>query len=129
MEKILLKISGIIAIVMGVCWCFTFIGIIWGIPLILGGTAMIGYFNLSDDELTDKKGSILGWSIFFLFFTFIGGILGIIFYLTMDKKIFVSTRNNKGNYIDEIEKLNELREKGIISDEEYKAKKKKILDI
>ena len=125
MEKTLLKIAGIIAIVAGIGWCFTIIGIIWGIFLIVGGSTMMGYASLSDDAIMEKRSSILNWSIFFLFFTFIGGILSIIFYFTMDKKIFAS----KNDYIDEIKKLDELRKQGVISDKEYEAKKKKILDI
>lgn len=125
MEKRLLKIAGIIAIVAGIGWCFTIIGIIWGIFLIVGGSTMMGYASLSDDAIMEKRSSILNWSIFFLFFTFIGGILSIIFYFTMDKKIFAS----KNDYIDEIKKLDELRKQGVISDKEYEAKKKKILDI
>lgn len=125
MEKILLKASGIIAIIAGIFWCFSIIGIIIGIFLIVGGSTIIGYSNKSDEEITEKKNSILSWSIFFLFFTVVGGILGLLFYVTMDKKIFTP----KNDYIDEIKKLNQLREQGIISEKEYEAKKKKILDI
>jgi phosphate/sulfate permease len=125
MEKALLKISGIIACIIGVFFCITIIGMIVGVPLIVGGSTMIGYSNLSDEEVMTKKSSILGWSIFFFFFTFIGGVLGIIFYFTMDNKVFAK----KNDYIDEIKKLDELRKQGIISDAEYEAKKKKILDI
>jgi phosphate/sulfate permease len=125
MEKALLKISGIIACIIGVFCCITIIGLIVGVPLIIGGSTMIGYSNLSDEEVMAKKSSILGWSIFFFFFTFIGGVLGIIFYFTMDNKVFAK----KNDYIDEIKKLDELRKQGIISDAEYEAKKKKILDI
>jgi MFS family permease len=128
-EKVLLKIAGIVAIIVGIGWCFTIIGIILGIFLIVGGSTVMGYSNLPDDEIVSKKNSILGWSIFFLFFTVIGGILGILFYLTMDSKIFVSKNVGKNDYIDEIKKLDELRKQGIISDVEYEAKKKKILDI
>jgi membrane-bound ClpP family serine protease len=128
-EKVLLKIAGIVAIIVGIGWCFTIIGIIIGIFLIVGGSTMMGYSNLPDDEVVSKKSSILGWSIFCLFFTVIGGILGILFYLTMDSKIFVSKNVGKNDYIDEIKKLDELRKQGIISDAEYEAKKKKILDI
>jgi MFS family permease len=128
-EKVLLKIAGIVAIIVGIGWCFTIIGIIIGIFLIVGGSTIMGYSNLPDDEVVSKKSSILGWSIFFLFFTVIGGILGILFYLTMDNKIFVSKNVGKNDYIDEIKKLDELRKQGIISDAEYEAKKKKILDI
>lgn len=125
MEKILLKIAGIIAIIMGIFYCFLIIGMLWGIPLIIGGSNMIGYSNMSDEEVKEKKNNILGWSIFFLFFTVIGGILGLVFYLMMDNKIFTP----KTDYITEIKKLDELRRQGIISDKEYEAKKKKILDI
>jgi membrane-bound ClpP family serine protease len=132
MEKVLLKVSGIIAIILGILYCFTIIGILWGIPLIIGGSTMIGYSNQSNKEIIEKKNSILCWSIFFLFFTVIGGILGLMFYFTMDddKKIFnFNSNNNKNDYIDEIRKLDELRKNGIITEEEYEAKKKKILDI
>lgn len=125
MEKILLKIAGIIAIIMGIFYCFLIIGMLWGIPLIIGGSNMIGYSNMSDEEVKEKKNNILGWSIFFLFFTVIGGILGLVFYLMMDNKIFTP----KTDYITEIKKLDELRRQGIISDKEYEAKKKRILDI
>jgi phosphate/sulfate permease len=126
MEKSLLKISGIIATVLGIIYSVTIIGAIVGIPLIIGGSKMMGYANLSDSELNEKKDSILGWSIFFFFFTVIGGVLGLVFYLTMDSNIFTA---KKSNYIDELKKLDELRKQGIISDKEYEAKKKKILDI
>lgn len=126
MEKILLKIAGIVAIVAGIGWCLSIIFIIFGIALIIGGSAMIGYSNLSDEEIVAKKSAILGWSIFFFFFTFIGGVLGIVFYLTMDKNVF--NFSSKPSYIDEIKKLDELRKQGIISDKEFEAKKKKLLD-
>ena len=125
MEKVLLKIAGIIAIILGIFWSFTIIGMLWGVFLIIGGSTIIGYSNLPDDEVREKKDSILGWSIFFLFFTFFAGILGLIFCFTMDKAVFA----NKNDYIDEIKKLDQLRKQGIITDEEYDAKKKKILDI
>jgi uncharacterized membrane protein HdeD (DUF308 family) len=125
MEKSLLKISGIIAVVLGIFYSITIVMAIVGIPLIIGGSRMMGYANLSDSELHDKKDSILGWSIFFFFFTVIGGVLGLVFYLTMDNGAF----SKKSDYMDEIRKLDDLRKQGIISNEEYEAKKKKILDI
>ncbi len=125
MEKVLLKISGAIAIVIGIGWCFTIIGLLWGIPLIVGGSTMIGYGNLSDGKIIDKKGSILGWSIFFLIFTVIGGVVGLLFYFTIDSKIFTPKRS----YIDELRDLEDLRKEGLITKEEFEAKKKKILDI
>ncbi len=125
MEKSLLKISGIIAIVLGIFMCITIFLAIVGIFLIIGGSTMMGYTKLSDKEIVNKKNSILGWSIFFLFFSFISGVLGLIFYFTMDNNVF----QKKTDYVTEIKKLDEIRKQGLISEEEYTAKKKKILDI
>jgi len=125
MEKSLLKISGIIAIVLGIFMCITIFLAIVGIFLIIGGSTMMGYTKLSDKEIVNKKNSILGWSIFFLFFSFISGVLGLIFYFTMDRNVF----QKKTDYVTEIKKLDEIRKQGLISEEEYTAKKKKILDI
>lgn len=125
MEKTLLKVSGIIAVILGIIYCLTIIGAIIGIFLIIGGSSMMSYANLSDDDIMEKKNSILGWSIFFLFFTVIAGVLGIVAYITLGTDVF----GKKDNYIEEIKKLDELRKQGIISYEEYEAKKKKILNI
>jgi hypothetical protein len=125
MEKLLLKIAGIIAIIVGIGWCFTIIGILWGVFLIVGGARVMSYANMSDEDIRERKTAILGWSIFFLFFTYISGVLGIIFYFTMGNNFFAT----KYNYIDEIKKLDELRKQGIISDKEFESKKKKIMDL
>lgn len=125
MEKTFLKIAGIFAMIIGILYCITIIGAIIGVFLIAGGSAMMGYSKLSDEELEEKKNSILGWSIFFLFFTFIGGVLGLLAYLTIGKVVL----NNSNGYIDELKRLNDLKNQGVISEKEYEAKKKKILDI
>ena len=44
MDKSLLKISGIIAIVFGVLACLTLVGAIVGVPLIIGGAKMKGVY-------------------------------------------------------------------------------------
>lgn len=126
MEKNLFKIAGIIAMIIGILYCVTIIGAIVGVFLIAGGSAMMGYSKLSNEELEEKKCSILGWSIFFLFFTVIGGVLGLIGYVTIGRDIVIG---GKESYIDELQKLKELKDKGIITEKEYEAKKKKILNI
>ena len=125
MDKIVLKISGIIAIIIGICWCFTIIGLLVGIILIIGGSTVMNYATMTDAEIKTVRSSLLGWSIFFLFFTVIGGVLGLIYYFFTDEKNYLK----KNDYTDELAKLDELRKKGIITDKEYEAKKKKILDI
>ncbi len=126
MEKNFLKIAGIIAMIIGIFYCVTIIGAIVGVFLIAGGSAMMGYSKLSDEELEGKKNSILGWSIFFLFFTVIGGVLGLIGYVTIGKNIVIGS---KEGYIDELKRLKGLKDQGVITEKEYEAKKKKILDI
>ncbi|HHX16655.1 MAG TPA: hypothetical protein GX725_01905 [Mollicutes bacterium] len=130
MNKVLLRISGIIALVLGITYCITIIGAIVGVPLIVGGSKMMGYSNLSDSEILDRKNSILGWSIFFLFVTVIGGVLGLIYYFSIEPNLFSNFNiNTKPSYIQELRELDELRKQGLINEKEYEAKKKKILDI
>ena len=125
MDKTVLKISGIIAIIVGIFWCFTIIGLLIGIILIIGGSTVMNYATMSDEEIKVVRSSLLGWSIFFLFFTVIAGVLGLIYYFFTDEKSYFK----KNDYTEELAKLDELRKKGIITDKEYEAKKKKILDI
>lgn len=125
LDKMVLKISGLIAIIVGIGWSFTIIGLIVGIPLILGGSTVMNYATMTDKEIIANRSSLLGWSIFFLFFTVIAGVLGLMYYLFSDGKNYF--RNF--DYTDELIKLDELRKNGIITDKEYEAKKKKILDI
>lgn len=125
MDKIVLKISGLIAIIVGIFWCFSVVGLLIGILLIIGGSTVMNYSTMTDKEINNNKSSLLGWSIFFLFFTVIAGVLGLIYYFFSDEK----TYSKKSDYTEELEKLDELRKKGIINDKEYEAKKKKILDI
>ena len=125
-DKSLLKAAGIIGIVFGVLSCLTVIGLIWGIPMIIGGFKLNGYSDLSDEEIINYKNSILGWSIFFVIFSLIAGILGLIYYfgLTGDIKF----GDNSSDHMDELEKLKKLYDDGVITKEEYESKKKKILD-
>jgi TM2 domain-containing membrane protein YozV len=80
-----------------------------------------------------------GIGILYLFFCwtfipfFISFIEGIIF-LTMDDEIFNTkyndgnqTKSNKLDNIDAIEKLHSLKEKGVISEEEFQSSKEKLM--
>ena len=80
MDKSLLKISGIIAIVFGILACLTLVGAIVGVPLIIGGAKMKEYADYTDEQIIANKDKILIWTIVFLFFCQISGILLLIFY-------------------------------------------------
>lgn len=132
--KALLTAGSIVAIVVGALWCFSIIGILWGVPLIIGGIILLGYRKLSDELFITKRNVMLGWGIFFIFTTLVGGILVIIAYITSNvdtnkqiiEEIKETNETEISNY-DTIEKAFELKEKGIISEEEFQAIKKKHL--
>jgi len=134
MDKIILKITGIITLVLGIFYSITIIGLIVGVPLIIGGSKFIGYSNMTDERIIEEKNSILGWSIFFLFFTVIGGILGLIYYFSINGSMnkvssVIKNISHDTKYLEELEKLKELYDKDIITKEEFEAKKKQILDL
>ncbi len=123
-DKTLLKVSGIVAMVCGGLWCLSIIGAIIGIPLLIGGSRMIDFSKMSDSELEKYKTHLLVWSIIFLIFATIAGILSIIYYVGVNFDI-----NVKGTgYIDELEKLKKLYDEKAITKEEYDKLKKEILD-
>ena len=127
MDKTFLKIAGIIATIIGVFYCITIIGLIIGIPLVIGGLKFMSYADSDDNYIYSERNSILGWSIFFLIFGFIiSGVLGLLFYFSIIG-IVINKSDNKKSYIDEIKELNELRKQGIISDKEFEERKKQIL--
>ncbi len=123
-DKALLKAAGIIAIVFGIICCLTIIGLLWGIPLIIGGYKFNEYSMLEDEEVLNHKSGILGWSIFFIFFSFISGILGLIYYFGLN-----NIKPEKGDltYIEELERLKKLLDEKAITKAEYDKKKKEIL--
>ena len=134
MDKVILKVAGIFALIVGIICCLTVIGIIIGIPLIIGGVKFMNYSNMTDEKLNSEKSSILGWSIFLLVFTFISGVLGLIYYFSLtetydDISDSFKIKKHDTKYLEELEKLKELYDKDVLTKEEYEAKKKQILDL
>ncbi len=124
-DKALLKAAGIIAVVIGIISCLTIIGLLWGIPLIIGGYKFNEYAGLEDSEIINYKSSILGWSIFFIFFSFVSAILGFIYYFGLNN---IETNKENISYLDELERLKKLYDEKAITKAEYDKKKKEILD-
>jgi hypothetical protein len=139
MDKSLLKISGIIAIVFGVLACLTLVGAIVGVPLIIGGAKMKEYADYTDEQIIANKDKILIWTIVFLFFCQISGILLLIFYIdsigkyekgitgyNMNYQSNMNTNNN-AKY-EELEKVKKLYDEKILTKEEYEKEKERILN-
>lgn len=134
MDKTLLKISGIIAIVVGILYCITIVGAIVGIPLIIGGNKIKSYADCTDEEVISAKDSILVWTIVFLLFNQLSGILLLIFYIdSLDKnRGKTNTNTNKTVNIDdkyeELEKLKRLYDEKVLTKEEFENEKNRILN-
>lgn len=139
MDKSLLKISGIIAIVFGILACLTLVGAIVGVPLIIGGAKMKEYADYTDEQIVANKDKILIWTIVFLFFCQISGILLLIFYIdnigkyekgiTGDNMNYQSNMNTNNNAkYEELEKVKKLYDEKILTKEEYEKEKERILN-
>ncbi len=139
MDKSLLKISGIIAIVFGILACLTLVGAIVGVPLIIGGAKMKEYADYTDEQIIANKDKILIWTIVFLFFCQISGILLLIFYIdsigkyekgiTGDNMNYQSNMNTNNNTkYEELEKVKKLYDEKILTKEEYEKEKERILN-
>lgn len=137
MDKSLLKISGIIAIVLGILECLTLVGAIVGVPVIIGGAKMKEYADYTDEQIIANKDKILVWTIVFLFFCQISGILLLIFYIDSigkyEKGIIGNNMNNNMNTnsnlkYEELEKVKKLYDEKILTKEEYEKEKERILN-
>lgn len=143
MDKSLLKISGIIAIVLGILECLTLVGAIVGVPVIIGGAKMKEYADYTDEQIIASKDKILVWTIVFLFFCQISGILLLIFYIDSIGKYekgiignnmnYQSSTNNNMNTnsnlkYEELEKVKKLYDEKILTKEEYEKEKERILN-
>lgn len=136
MDKSLLKVSGVISIVVGVIYCLSIIGAIIGIPLIIGGIKIKDYASYSDIQIYESKDTILIWTIVFLLFNQISGILLLIFYIdnigkttTNNNNINTNNTNNtNSDKYEELEKIKKLYDEKILTKEEYENEKSRILD-
>lgn len=123
MKKNLLEIAGIISLVLGILACLTVVGIIVGIPLIIGGNKIKGMANMSDQEILENKDTILIWTIVFLLINQISGIILLIFYIDLD-----SIESKVNTKYDELEKAKKLYDDKVLSKEEYEKEKERILN-
>ena len=133
MDKSLLKVSGVISIVVGVIYCLSIVGAIIGIPLIIGGIKIKDYASYSDIQIYESKYTILIWTIVFLLFNQISGILLLIFYIdnigkTTTNNNNTNTNNTNSDKYEELEKIKKLYDEKILTKEEYENEKSRILN-
>ncbi len=132
MDKTILKVAGIFAIVLGVLCCITIIGLIVGVPIIIGGMKFNDLSKLSDAEIEANKETILIWSIVFLFLCQLSGILGLVYYIFLNndsnKNLTNTTKVNNTDKYDDLEKINKLYKDKVLTKEEYEKEKARILN-
>lgn len=140
----LFKAAGIISLVEGIvvlifgAWVIFPIAI--GVPLIIAGNAFIKYSNMTSDQFALYRSTAFGWSIFLLFCSTISGILAFIG-INQIEDVENTTANQsytsnppsqtdicEESKLEKIERLISLRDRNVISQEEFEHLKNKILN-
>ena len=125
-DKMLLKIAGTISIVIGVFYCITIIGLIVGIPLIIGGDRLKDISQSNRPDSKQDTETILIWTIIFFFINQISFVFSLVYYLkSSDYKYYDSSKNDK---YDRLEKLKKLYDSKVLTKEEYEREKDRILN-
>lgn len=125
--RTLTKIGAIIGILAGAAWIISFIGILWGAATLIGGILLLKYNKYSDTQFVEKRTPLLIWGILFLFTTILGGILLLVAYFTSNINIRQEKEKTELSGFTNLEKAYELKEKGVLSDEEFNKIKQKSL--
>lgn len=126
--KTLTFIGAIIGIVSGALWCFTLVGIIWGVPSIIGGVTLLKYRDYSDEEYRINSNNVLIWGIVFIFTSWlVGGVLLIVSYFFANGYLGGKQDSHVDDLL-ELEKAFELLQKGVITEEEYEEIKRRVMD-
>ena len=164
MKNIYFTVAWIASLVLGIIFCLTLVGVILGIPLLIGASKFNSARKMTDEDLVKNRGNLFGWGIF-LAIALSPSIIGLIIML-----IFVFMVNNHIKNIesgdaekvekgfgetlkegtsktwsgikeafgvksslqkdkDKLEELQKMKEEGIITEEEYEAKRKQILGL
>ncbi|WP_414044955.1 SHOCT domain-containing protein [Macrococcus equi] len=118
--KTLAMAAGVIAIIAGIVWTFTGIGLLWAWLDVVGGILLIRSKGFTDEKFASKQTGILIWGLIFLVTSLLGGVLAILAYFKLNSvKSYVNTQGVP-NFMD-LEKAHELKEKGIISETEFET--------
>ena len=164
MKNIYFTAAWIISLVLGILFSITLIGLVIGIPLFIASSKFKKANNMTDEELINNRGKLLGWGIFLsivLTPSIFGLIIALIFVFMVNgyikdlevgnkdktergfgetvKEGASKTWNNIKETLnvksqldkekDALIKLQQMKEEGIITEEEYEAKRKQILGL
>ncbi len=140
--KVYFNLMRIFMLIVGILLCITLIGIIFGVPMIIGSNAMGKAENYSQKQLKENNTTLLVWGVIFGACTLPAGAIAIVFavltYNTINEMKSAETikdntddskpsNNNIDKIKQELEDLERMHENGVITDEEYKTLRNKIL--
>ena len=125
-------IAGILGIVFGIIYILTLVGIIVAIPLFIGASKFFKWQKSSDEEVLADKDSVVVWAIVFSIFLFPLGLIALVPVFNMEGQISQvitpkSVEKEMDEKMDKIKKLHQMKEDGIITEEDFKLAKEKIL--
>lgn len=164
MKNFYFTTAWIVSMVLGIIFSITIAGLILGIPLLISSSKFNRARKMTDEELVENRGNLLGWGIFLsivLAPTILGLIVCLIFVFMVNNYItnieqgnVEATEKSFGETVkdgtskawgglketfgfksklekqkDELNELQKMKDEGIISDEEYEAKRKQILGL
>lgn len=152
--KTYFQVAWIIALIVGIIYSISIIGLIVGIPLFIGCEKFKNAVDMNDKELVENRKNLLGWGIFLsivLAPTIVGLVVMLLFVFLVNNHIknieegktdlaekslgetissfFSSNKTEMSKTKRELEELQKMKEEGLITEEEYNAKRKKILDL
>ena len=158
-SKIYFTAAWIVSLVVGILYSITFIGLLFGIPLFIASGKFNKAKDMTDEDLIKNRGNLFGWGVFLAIVlapTVLGLIAALIFITLVNNYIVELEKGNvevkdksfgqtlvdsaksvvggakeaSGETLEQkLEELNKLKEKGVITEEEYQAKRKQILNI
>lgn len=148
-------IMAVLGFIFGVGYCFTIILIPVAIYCFIGAKRYMEWANLTDSQLLVEKQSLINWAIFFSIVGFPLGLISIVPACMIsnnnivvtdvkteaeDKDKAAASETETGNEtketveeeelsdIETIEKLNNLKKEGLITEEEYARAKDEVLN-
>ncbi|WP_288762329.1 DUF5362 family protein [uncultured Lacticaseibacillus sp.] len=130
--KTLSYVGAIWSIVVGALLTLSLIGAVVGVPIIIGGALLLKFRNATDEQFIEQRNTMLGWGIFFLIFTVVGGVLELVAYVmagSADTEEFRAEHQKaqSADDFDDLERAAEMKEKGVLSETEYESLKERIL--
>lgn len=162
-SKIYFKVNEIVDLVLAILFAITIAGIVFAIPFFLAWKKFNAAGTMTDAELIESKGALMGWGIFnsiVLLSTVVLGIIDIILVIMVNgfidnlkqgkyaeaeksfgqtikdgsKKAFEGTKDffgikDKNEKLEQdLTNLQSLKDNGILTEEEYQAKRQTIID-